>query len=123
MKKSTGGGEEGDRHGAVAVHSQVIRIKQEIEKWKEPSPEIRRLRLRDIKRQRSRSPLGVAERAILVGVCVLEFLVTAFVSVFSFEKFWFEDFMLTNEPLGGISVSGSELSFQHHYLFSSSCFL
>ncbi|KAK4264063.1 hypothetical protein QN277_029402 [Acacia crassicarpa] len=65
MKKSTGGGEEGDRQDAVAVHSQVIRIKQEIEKWKEPSPEIRRLLVRDIKRQRSRSPLGVAERAIL----------------------------------------------------------
>ncbi|XP_028752526.1 uncharacterized protein LOC114712210 [Neltuma alba] len=65
--KNTGAGEEVDRHAAVAVHSQVIRIKQEIEKLKEPSPEIRRLLLRNIKRQRSRSPLGIAERAILVG--------------------------------------------------------
>ncbi|XP_054825107.1 uncharacterized protein LOC129322763 [Prosopis cineraria] len=60
-------GEEVDRHGGLAVHSQVMKIKQEIEKLKEPSPEIRRLHLRNINRQRSRSPLGITERAILVG--------------------------------------------------------
>lgn len=60
---------DGQLEGGVIVHSQVIRIKQEIEKLKEPSHEIRRLLLRDIKRHRSRSrsPLGISERAILVG--------------------------------------------------------
>ncbi|KAI4357553.1 hypothetical protein L6164_001493 [Bauhinia variegata] len=54
------------------VHSQVIKIKREIEKLKHPSlqqPEMRRVILREISRQRSLSPLGLAarERAIPVG--------------------------------------------------------
>ncbi|KAH7839820.1 hypothetical protein Vadar_009190 [Vaccinium darrowii] len=59
----------------VAIHSQVRKIRQEMEKIKQPSldqPEIRPV-LREITRhhqklqQRSRSPLGLAERPILVG--------------------------------------------------------
>lgn len=50
-----------------AVHSQVIKIKQEIEKINHPSLQlhIRRALLRDVNRLRSRSPLGLAESAIL----------------------------------------------------------
>ncbi|XP_027344131.1 uncharacterized protein LOC113856500 [Abrus precatorius] len=53
----------------LAVHSQVIKIKQEIERIKHPSLQLhmRRVFLRDVTRLRSRSPLGLAERAILVG--------------------------------------------------------
>ncbi|KAK1416029.1 hypothetical protein QVD17_31817 [Tagetes erecta] len=57
--------------GAVAVHSQVRRIKQELEKIMHPAgldhPEIRSV-LRDFSRQqkRSRSPLGIANRRISV---------------------------------------------------------
>lgn len=59
----------------VAIHSQVRKIRQEMEKIKQPSldqPEIRPV-LREITshrqklQQRSRSPLGLAERPILVG--------------------------------------------------------
>ncbi|CAJ1936793.1 unnamed protein product [Sphenostylis stenocarpa] len=50
-----------------AVHSQVIKIKQEIEKTKHPSLQlhIRRALRRDVNRLRSRSPLGLAESVIL----------------------------------------------------------
>nr|KYP61531.1 hypothetical protein KK1_016025 [Cajanus cajan] len=50
-----------------AVHNQVIKIKQEMEKTKHPSLNLhmRRVLLRDVNRLRSRSPLGSAERAIL----------------------------------------------------------
>ncbi|KAL8105818.1 hypothetical protein AgCh_029568 [Apium graveolens] len=57
----------------VAVHSQVRKIKQEMEKIKHPSLEqtefLVRPVLREIKRQqqRSRSPLGMAQRPISVG--------------------------------------------------------
>lgn len=59
----------------VAVHSQVRKIKQEMEKIKHPSLEqdgvefLLRPVLREIKRQqqRSRSPLGIAQRPISVG--------------------------------------------------------
>ncbi|KAJ7954320.1 mRNA,: RTFL01-09-C22 [Quillaja saponaria] len=63
--------EDGDV--GVPIHSQVIKIKQEIEKIKHPSlkqSEMRRVLLRDINRQPSRSlsPLGLPEkRAISVG--------------------------------------------------------
>ncbi|RVW89186.1 hypothetical protein CK203_032693 [Vitis vinifera] len=51
------------------IHSQVMKIKQEMEKISHPSlqqPEVRRV-LRDITRQRSRSPLGLADRPISVA--------------------------------------------------------
>nr|XP_011463174.1 PREDICTED: uncharacterized protein LOC105351168 [Fragaria vesca subsp. vesca] len=58
-------GEEG--YNVVPVHMQVMKIKQEIEKIKHPyslsmeqPAEMRRLLLREINRQRSRSPLGLA---------------------------------------------------------------
>lgn len=55
-----------DGHVGVPIHSQVIRIKQEFEKIKHPSLEMRRI-MCSINRQRSRSPLGLAERPISVG--------------------------------------------------------
>ncbi|XVE74647.1 hypothetical protein DITRI_Ditri12bG0034100 [Diplodiscus trichospermus] len=58
-----------DGYKGVPIHSQVMKIKQEFEKIKHPSlqqPEMRRV-LREINRQRSRSPLGLAERPISVG--------------------------------------------------------
>ncbi|KAJ0096266.1 hypothetical protein Patl1_15522 [Pistacia atlantica] len=45
--------------GGVAIHSQVMKIKQETEKMKQP--EIRQV-AHGIPRQRPRSPLGLAER-------------------------------------------------------------
>ncbi|KAM5566885.1 hypothetical protein ABKV19_015147 [Rosa sericea] len=57
-------GEEG--YNVVPVHMQVMKIKQEFEKIKHPSlsmeppAEMRRLLLREINGQRSRSPLGLA---------------------------------------------------------------
>ncbi|CAN4090470.1 unnamed protein product [Withania somnifera] len=62
--------------GGVIVHSQVRKIRQEMEKIKHPSlqqPEIPRkqLQLPDMtgkkQHQRSRSPLGLAHRPISVG--------------------------------------------------------
>lgn len=53
----------------VPVHLQVIKIKQEIEKIMHPSlqePEMRRVLLGGFTRQRSPSPLGLAERPISV---------------------------------------------------------
>ncbi|WRX13802.1 hypothetical protein QQP08_006289 [Theobroma cacao] len=53
----------------VPIHSQVMKIKQEFEKIKHPSlqqADMRRV-LREITLQRSRSPLGLAERPISVG--------------------------------------------------------
>ncbi|XWS22877.1 hypothetical protein CRYUN_Cryun29cG0073800 [Craigia yunnanensis] len=63
-----------DGYIGVPIHSQVMKIKQEFEKIKHPSlqqPDMRRV-LREINRQRSRSPrsrspLGLAERPISVG--------------------------------------------------------
>ncbi|TKY60975.1 hypothetical protein E2542_SST18080 [Spatholobus suberectus] len=59
--------EKREGYMGFAVHSQVIKIKQEIEKIKHPSLHLhmRRVLLRDVNRLRSRSPLGLAERAIL----------------------------------------------------------
>ncbi|QCD85363.1 hypothetical protein DEO72_LG2g5723 [Vigna unguiculata] len=59
--------EKREGYMGYAVHSQVIKIKQEIEKTKHPSLQlhIRRALLRDVNRLRSRSPLGLAESAIL----------------------------------------------------------
>ncbi|KAI4313709.1 hypothetical protein L6164_026665 [Bauhinia variegata] len=82
MATSAGGGNSMKQR---PVHSQVIKIKQEIEieKLKHPSlqqPKMKRVILRDIGRQRSRSPLGLVarERAIPVGSYVpFEFLVHA----------------------------------------------
>ncbi|KAM2658406.1 hypothetical protein EV2_021117 [Malus domestica] len=51
---------------AVPIHSQVMKIKQEFEKIKHPSLQqpaearLRRVIMREITRQRSRSPLGLA---------------------------------------------------------------
>ncbi|XP_028767148.1 uncharacterized protein LOC114724864 [Neltuma alba] len=64
--------EGSDGYMGVAIHSQVMKIKQEIEKIKHPSlqhVEIRPISLRDFtrQRQRSRSPLGLSNRAIPVG--------------------------------------------------------
>lgn len=59
-----------DRDVGFPIHSQVMKIKQEIEKLKQPSlqqGDMRRLLLRNITRQRSRSPLGFSERTILVN--------------------------------------------------------
>ncbi|CAK8579628.1 unnamed protein product [Lathyrus sativus] len=58
-----------DVYVGLAVHSQVIKIKQEIEKIKHPSLEadLYMTRLKDVKRLRSRSPLGLSERTILLG--------------------------------------------------------
>lgn len=65
--------EDQDGYLGVAIHSQVKKIKQEMEKIKHPSlqqPEMRPV-LKEIStafRQRSRSPLGLAEkRPISVG--------------------------------------------------------
>ena len=60
---------EEEKYTSVPIHSQVMKIKQEIEKINHPSlqqPEVRRV-FRDITRQRSRSPLGLADRPISVG--------------------------------------------------------
>ncbi|KAG5532078.1 hypothetical protein RHGRI_026628 [Rhododendron griersonianum] len=67
--------EEHNPYLGVAIHSQVRKIRQEMEKIKQPSldqPEIRPVLHeitghRQILQQRSRSPLGLAERPILVG--------------------------------------------------------
>nr|XP_027097826.1 uncharacterized protein LOC113717270 [Coffea arabica] len=66
--------EDKDRYLGMAVHSQVKKIKQEMEKFKHPAlqqPEMRPV-LKEItlmsRQQRSRSPLGLAEnRPISVG--------------------------------------------------------
>ncbi|XP_077236038.1 uncharacterized protein LOC143877721 [Tasmannia lanceolata] len=51
------------------IHSQVRKIKQEDEKIKDPSPPQAKIRpvFREITRQLSRSPLGLASRPISVG--------------------------------------------------------
>ncbi|XWS34441.1 hypothetical protein CRYUN_Cryun21dG0038900 [Craigia yunnanensis] len=57
-----------DGYKGVPIHSQVMKIKQEFEKIKHPSlqqPDMRRV-FREITRQRSQSPLGLAERPISV---------------------------------------------------------
>ncbi|KAE8719631.1 hypothetical protein F3Y22_tig00109936pilonHSYRG00048 [Hibiscus syriacus] len=58
-----------DGYKGVPIHSQVVKIRQEFEKIKHPSlqqPDMRRVP-REISRQRSRSPLGLAERPLYVG--------------------------------------------------------
>ncbi|KAE8716649.1 hypothetical protein F3Y22_tig00110114pilonHSYRG00543 [Hibiscus syriacus] len=55
-----------DGYKGVPIHSQVMKIKREFEKIKHPSPQQADMR-REITRQRSRSPLGLAERPISVG--------------------------------------------------------
>ncbi|KAK2430281.1 hypothetical protein QL285_028633 [Trifolium repens] len=52
----------------ILVNCQVIKIKQEIEKIKHPSleTELYMRRLKDVKRLQSRSPLGLAERTIIL---------------------------------------------------------
>ena len=60
---------EEEKYMGAPIHSQVMKIKQEMEKISHPSlqqPEVRRV-LRDITRQRSRSPLGLADRPISVA--------------------------------------------------------
>ncbi|XP_009797346.1 uncharacterized protein [Nicotiana sylvestris] len=63
--------EEGDM--GVIVHSQVRKIRQEMEKIKHPSLQQTEMRpaVREItgkqQQQRSRSPLGLAQRPISVG--------------------------------------------------------
>ncbi|KAF8378591.1 hypothetical protein HHK36_029939 [Tetracentron sinense] len=60
--------EENDLMG-FPIHNQVRKIKQEYQKIKDmfpPQPEMR-LVLPEITRQLSRSPLGIAGRAIVVG--------------------------------------------------------
>ncbi|KAL8258229.1 hypothetical protein R6Q59_030318 [Mikania micrantha] len=60
--------------GMVAIHSQVRKIKQEFEKTMHPAaieqPEIRSV-IREFSRlqKRSRSPLGIINRPISIGVC------------------------------------------------------
>jgi hypothetical protein len=58
-----------DVYAGLAVHSQVIKIKEEIEKIKQPSleAELYMRRLKDVKRLQSRSPLGLADRTILLS--------------------------------------------------------
>ncbi|KAE9607523.1 hypothetical protein Lalb_Chr09g0330931 [Lupinus albus] len=60
----------GERNMGHAVHSQVLKIKQEIAKFKEPSLQLhmRRALIRDVSQTGLRSPLGLGgERTILVG--------------------------------------------------------
>ncbi|OAY25306.1 uncharacterized protein LOC122722189 [Manihot esculenta] len=55
--------------GCLPIHSQVIKIKQEFKKIQHPGlkqTEMRRV-IYKITRERSRSPLGLAERPISVG--------------------------------------------------------
>ncbi|XP_008775453.1 uncharacterized protein LOC103695812 [Phoenix dactylifera] len=73
MEKSMPEGEHnrGSRNGAeVPIHSQVRRIKKEVEKIEDQSLlqmlETRPV-LRELSRQLSRSPLGRVDRAISVG--------------------------------------------------------
>ncbi|KAL5763153.1 hypothetical protein ACOSP7_019417 [Xanthoceras sorbifolium] len=70
-KEEGGGGWEDSGEMGFPVHSQVMKIRREFEKVKHPSlqqpPEMRRLLHEGINRQRSRSPLGLAERPIYVG--------------------------------------------------------
>ncbi|XP_015578945.1 uncharacterized protein LOC8277344 [Ricinus communis] len=59
--------EDGCGDVGIPIHSQVIKIKQEFEIIKHPSlkqAELRRV-ICKISRERSRSPLGLAERPIL----------------------------------------------------------
>ncbi|KAK8490854.1 hypothetical protein V6N13_090548 [Hibiscus sabdariffa] len=60
--------EDGYNKG-VLIHSQVMKIRRELEKMRHPSLQQADMRpvLREIARQRSRSPLGLAERPISVG--------------------------------------------------------
>ena len=69
MKESDNNKMEEEKYIGAPIHSQVMKIKQEMEKISHPSlqqPEVRRV-LRDITRQRSRSPLGLADRPISVA--------------------------------------------------------
>lgn len=60
-----------EKYLGVAVHSQVRKIKQEMEKIEQPSLEEPEFLVGPVfdenRRQRSRSPLGIAHRPISVG--------------------------------------------------------
>ena len=56
-----------DGYIGVPIHSQIMKIKQEFEKIKHLQQLDMRWVLREINQQRSRSPLGLAERPISVG--------------------------------------------------------
>ncbi|KAK6931635.1 hypothetical protein RJ641_003428 [Dillenia turbinata] len=62
---------ESDGNMGFAVHSQVKKIKQEQEEEKIKYPSLKQLEmrrvLREINRQRSRSPLGLSDRRISAG--------------------------------------------------------
>lgn len=63
--RNNGSGAKEDRYLGVAVHSQVRKIRQEMEKLKHPllqQPEVRPVLGEISSLQRSRSPLGIAER-------------------------------------------------------------
>ncbi|KVH97697.1 hypothetical protein Ccrd_000202 [Cynara cardunculus var. scolymus] len=61
-----------DGEGVVAIHSQVKKIKQELEKTKHPAG-IEQSEIRSVLREfsksqkRCRSPLGISDRPISVG--------------------------------------------------------
>ncbi|CAL9748464.1 unnamed protein product [Musa acuminata subsp. burmannicoides] len=73
MKQSNGGGRQQgiEQRHCVPIHSQVRRIKQEDEKMEdqlrpkmfERRPDV----FQELRRQRSRSPLGMVSREISVG--------------------------------------------------------
>ncbi|KAK3035600.1 hypothetical protein RJ639_033192 [Escallonia herrerae] len=73
MEHNSSSSKEDKYLGVALVHSQVKKIKQEMEKIKEQpelqQPEVRPVVHREIFRQqqRSRSPLGLAQRPISVG--------------------------------------------------------
>lgn len=70
MEQKINNNNEDEGYLSHPIHNQVRKIKQESDKIRHPSlkqPEMRRV-IREInRRQRSRSPLGLAERPISVG--------------------------------------------------------
>ncbi|CAK9140312.1 unnamed protein product [Ilex paraguariensis] len=70
-KNITNNNSKEDRYLGVAIHSQVRKIKQEMERIKHPSleqPEIRPVLWEITRQKRSRSPLGLAERERPISV-------------------------------------------------------
>ncbi|XP_022882112.1 uncharacterized protein LOC111399104 [Olea europaea var. sylvestris] len=55
------------KEDGIAIHSQVRKIKQEIEKINHPGLQQLEMRPEIMRQNRSRSPLGVAKRPISVG--------------------------------------------------------
>ncbi|KAL8520858.1 hypothetical protein ACS0TY_011420 [Phlomoides rotata] len=55
---------EDKEYKGVGIHSQVRKVKLEMEKINRQQPEEAKLALREITRRRSRSPLGLAEMPI-----------------------------------------------------------